>query len=517
VRTAPLLCVVGALCAPAAALARTDDNDDDETAVAGAGDESADAERIGLRDALRLALRENPTFAAESADVDIAEGELQQARGADDWVLEAGLAWASIGRAPLPGHLAEDPYERRSAHLALSRRLPTGGTIGVALDTRIIPGESALAAPAGGPGAATPEEPADTYAPVARAVLVQPLLRGFGSDAAAAGKNRARAGRDAQRLEQEAAAGNLVRDVAHAYWELAYAGGDLAIRRRSLALAREHRRVTKAGVNAKRLAPVELSAVDQTIAVREEEMLLAELSVAERSLELRRLLGVEIDPTAPGILASDGLEERIDQPDLDGALAAAYRANAQLQALGAQREAADIEVAAAEDTLLPSLDLTAGVASYGSAESLDAALDQVSAHETLTWTAGIVFTLPLGNNGAEGAHKAARGRARRARLVEADLRAQIAVAVARSVKQIRSAGRRIDVDRSAIELAEQNLDAEAARWQAGHSTNFDVLKRQDELAQSQLRLARARTDYLKAVATLEALTGDILARYDLAH
>ncbi len=473
---------------------------------------SAD-EEIGLRDALRVALRENPTLGAQTAEVDVAEGEVKQARGADDWLLEAGVAWASIGRAALPGRVQQDPWESRSAHLALSRRLPTGGAIGVALDTRLIPASSALAAQA---GASDPADPvADTYAPVLRAVLTQPLLRGFGGDAAAAAKNRAAAARDAERLEREGAAANLVRDVAHAYWELAYTNGDLAIRRRSLTLAREQRRITKAGVNAKRLAAVELSAVDQTIAVREEEALLAEQAVTERSLELRRLLGVDIDPTAPLIVASDGLDATIDQPDLDGALAAAYRRNAQLRALGAQREAAAVELDAAEDGLLPQLDLTAGVASYGDAATLDAALDQVGARETVTWTAALVFSIPLGNNAAEGAHQAARGRARRARLIEADFRAEVAVSVARAVSMVRTAGRRIDLDKTAITLAEDNLAAEEARWQAGHATNFNVLERQEELAQSQLRLARARTDYLKAVATLEALTGEILARYDV--
>ena len=49
----------------------------------------------------------------------------------------------------------------------------------------------------------------------------------------------------------------------------------------------------------------------------------------------------------------------------------------------------------------------------------------------------------------------------------------------------------------------------------GRSTSFDVLRRQEELAQAQLRQARARIDLLAAQAALGALTGEILDSYDL--
>ena len=41
----------------------------------------------------------------------------------------------------------------------------------------------------------------------------------------------------------------------------------------------------------------------------------------------------------------------------------------------------------------------------------------------------------------------------------------------------------------AIGLAEQNITAEQKRFELGKSTNFEVLRRQDELEQSRLRQA----------------------------
>jgi outer membrane protein TolC len=60
-----------------------------------------------------------------------------------------------------------------------------------------------------------------------------------------------------------------------------------------------------------------------------------------------------------------------------------------------------------------------------------------------------------------------------------------------------------------------DLEAERARFAVGRATNFDVLRRQEELAIAKLRQARARTDHLKATAALGAVTSEILERYDV--
>jgi outer membrane protein TolC len=83
------------------------------------------------------------------------------------------------------------------------------------------------------------------------------------------------------------------------------------------------------------------------------------------------------------------------------------------------------------------------------------------------------------------------------------------------VDLVLSAERRLQIDADATKYAQVNLDAEKTRFRVGRATNFDVLRRQEELAQSELRQARAAADYLKALAVLEALTGDILPRYQV--
>ena len=68
---------------------------------------------------------------------------------------------------------------------------------------------------------------------------------------------------------------------------------------------------------------------------------------------------------------------------------------------------------------------------------------------------------------------------------------QIETTVLRLVSQIDNARRRIEVLAPTTDHAALDLEAERARFAVGRSTNFDVLRRQDELAQTQLR-QRAR-------------------------
>lgn len=103
---------------------------------------------------------------------------------------------------------------------------------------------------------------------------------------------------------------------------------------------------------------------------------------------------------------------------------------------------------------------------------------------------------------ARGARTAARQGLRKAQLTEEDVRNQLAAAVARLCVSARTARQRADVLAGSMDAAALDLAAERARFEVGRSTNFDVLRRQEEVAQVQLGQARARVDEVKAVAAL---------------
>ncbi len=487
-----------------------------------APDDTGNGRRIGLRDALSVAVRQNPSLASETIDVGIADAQIAETYGLDDWLIDAGATWVTQRTDEVPGKQFQSPaVDSLSLNAKVSKPLVDGGILGVEatgsyfnvtsrFETNRGPNGEILDPPAVGYSESI------EYNPKLQVTFFQPVLRGFGEATRNSGRVKARADREVQEIERENAAGNLVRDVVQAYWELAYAAQEVAIRKQSVALAREQLRITQAGIEVGKLAKTDSLAVEQAIASREEELFTAEQNLAERSIELRRLVGMEIGPGEIELTATDRLDTTGAVPDLDENLAAALENNPELKTIRARGKAATIDVAVTENGLLPQLDFNATAGPQGNSNTLGDAFSNMVTFDAFEITAGVKFQTSIGNHGAKGRAEAARGQLRKMRLTEQDVRAQIAAQVVRAVNLVRSAKKRMDVSATASRLAEQNVSLEKARWEVGRTTNFEVLRRQDELAQSQLREARARADYLKAVAIVESLTGEILGRYGIA-
>jgi outer membrane protein TolC len=67
----------------------------------------------------------------------------------------------------------------------------------------------------------------------------------------------------------------------------------------------------------------------------------------------------------------------------------------------------------------------------------------------------------------------------------------------------------------AIDLANENIRVETDRFNLGKSTNFDVLNRQEELRQAELRKAQALIDWHKSETVVLALTGELLPTFGI--
>ncbi|NJK31380.1 MAG: TolC family protein [Deltaproteobacteria bacterium] len=104
---------------------------------------------------------------------------------------------------------------------------------------------------------------------------------------------------------------------------------------------------------------------------------------------------------------------------------------------------------------------------------------------------------------------------RQAELNLKQIRQTTASSVILAANNIRSSAKRFDLALLSVDLAEQNLAAEQARFEVGRSTNYDVLFRIDELTTAQTTALQARLDYLRAKLELQMLTGEILPAYGL--
>ena len=462
--------------------------------------------RLGLDEAVKLALEQSPALAVKLAALALAKARLIETEGLDDTTVEAASILAARRSEEIAGQsgfqtLSADDLSLR---VGAMRPLRHGGRVGLRLSDGYQRTSSRLSF-----GDLFPAETFATtvHSPQLAVTLFQPLLRGLGVAESRGPRRLAAAELTAESLEHAARASAVVRDVVQAYWELAFSTRDREIRGGALELAREQLRVTVAAVEGGKLAPTELRAVEQAIATREELVLLAEVAVSERSLELRQLVGLEIGPGVVDLVAADEPRVLPVAPDVAAALAAARERNPELVALAAREKSAAIEIDLAERGQRARLDLDASFGPAGNDDALGGALGQVATFASFAGSVGISYSAPVENRAARGRLAQARARRDHVRAAVRELESRIAVAVVRSANLVRSAQKRLQVTAKASALAEANIGSERARWEVGRATSFDLLRRQDELAQAQLAQARARTDYLRATAALDALTG----------
>lgn len=478
-------------------------------------EEAAPGRPLSLGQALQAASRTSPTLDLASIDVAVADAAVLEASGIEDWLLGAkgDLLFSRQATGEFGGTSAIDQF---SLSASLSRLLPSGANVslGVSGDrtrtVRVGVTQDAMGNPVQEKFGIT------QYTSSVSLSLSQPLLRGRGKTTTLAQETRARLDRDAAELAEEADARQVIRDVIQAYWQLALARRTLEIRQNSLKLAQEQLRRTQAGIKIGSVAPTEAWAVEQVIATREEGIVSAELAVTERSIDLRRLIGMPIGPSEVDLRTTQPLEVKPHEIEMEDTMSQALASSPELAQLRVRGEGATLEVEVTDNGLLPKLDLSAQGGPRGTALSASESLDNLARASDWFVGATLSYQQAIQNRSALGSYRRAREQVRRIRVNQEDVKQQISAAVVRAVRSARAAEKRMEISRKVIELAEKNIEAEEGRFELGRSTNFDVLQRQTELEEAHLKLAQASVDYLEALATIDDLTGELLPRYGIS-
>lgn len=469
----------------------------------------AEPEALKLADVVAVAVRQSPELERARIDVAAAQAQLLQAEGiADAHVGASGTA--SIVR---PG--SNDPYgDQETVHAAVSlaKPLSTGGTLAVQLVGDRRHSSGTFAADSAGKQVLVGS---DLRNAANLAIgITQPLLRGAGATAFEATIRRAAQQRDAAALTREARARDLVVSLAQAYWQVAVAWRQLEVRKTSLKLAEQQLAYTEGAIRAEKISRSEALAVQQAIATRKQDVIAGEQDVYERSLALRQLGGLEIGPDAIAV-TTELLPETIAAPalDLPTVLGQAFDHSAELAGLAASRRAAEIAVAAADNAAQSKLDVALSAGPQIAGRTVAEAVSASSAGYEID--ASLTFDRAIGGRTERGGQAIAQAALRTAKLAERVAQARLAVRATRAAQRAQAALASIALGTEAIGLAEQNVAAETKRFELGKSTNFEVLRRQDELEQARLRHASAIADYLSARAELDGVSGTILARYHI--
>ncbi len=344
--------------------------------------------------------------------------------------------------------------------------------------------------------------------------ITQPLLKNFGYHNNMSGVNLARLGISIAEYDQQIAVTNVAIEVVNTYCDLAFGEQNLKNKQNSVELAQRFVEETEKRIEAGFLKPIDLDEARVQLSESQEEVMLAEDYVRERRTMLGQLLGIEDFNTASAITTilprllwdkASPVESMVDtakssRPDYQRATAAA--------------EQAEIRQNYARNQKMPQLNFLFSYGLNGLSNSYGNSYDDLFDGETPTWSAGIVFSVPIGRMQGRAESMTQERRKRQAQLDINRIAQSIDLDVRNAVARLQALEAQVETAKASVRLAESTLEAEAKRLEVGQTTNFRVLQIFDKLTDAQTRQLAGEVELQKATVHLWAVTGVILNNFN---
>jgi len=458
---------------------------------------------LSLDEAIAMALQNNLDVQIKQYDPEIKREEIRQAEAAFGFTFKA-----SSGQV-----FTQEPDPQRSPEMitslgtSISRRFSTGGNFQASLETS----RSGLA------DTGVPDSPDAQYNTSLTLSLGHALLKGRGTDITRLPIVIAQKQRELSTSDLRAKIIDVVSSIKTTYWRLIYVRGDLEAKRLSLQLAYDLVKINEAQVNVGTLAPIEVLQAQATAAAREVEIISAEQTVRDVEDQLKQLLNISEDDPAwdASIMPTDNPLSTKQPVSFDDSIRLALENSEQLKQLYKALEIQQLSLASSEHQLLPELNVQTSFELSGADEDLGGSVSEFVGFDEYSLSVGASFSYPIGNVAAKSSLNKARLEADKSRLSIQNVEQILINQVKQAVRGVETSYRLVEASNIALQLAQQQLDAEQKKFNEGLSTNFQVLQFQGSLASARSRYTQALTSYNQALAGLEQVTGTTLQNHNI--
>ena len=455
---------------------------------------------LSLREAIAISLQNNLDVTVEGYNPRLREQELINARAAyDPTAFLEGTRTES--RNPVSASFVTKPganYSLWDWNTGIREQLPTGGSYEFRFNNEYLRSQAL----------------GNSYTSRLILTLNQPLLRNFGFEVNLTNIRIATNNQSISREQLRLRVSTVVTSVQNAYFDLIFAVENLGVQQRSLSLAQDLVTLNQARVRAGVAAPVEVTQAEAQRAAQVQNVILAEKAIRDAEDNLRVILNLPATGAAWGqeLRPTDSATFLPVQTDLDAAIKAALENRNEYRSAKLDIDNRELQVRLARNQLLPDLSLQ-GIFSLAGGQPVYAdALSQLGTPTYPTYTVGVVLTVPIGNRAAESNYIHAELSRDQGKASLRGLELTIVQQVREGVRRVEAFARRVDANRAARVLAEEQLRVEQRRLEAGVSTTFNVLSFQRDLAAAQANEIQAITDYNKALANLDSVQGTVLER-----
>ncbi|HKS42364.1 MAG TPA: TolC family protein [Blastocatellia bacterium] len=512
---------------------------------------------LALQDAIAMSLQNNLDIEQFRQGVQIAQSNLYSLRGIYDIVSSTEVNYRSqtipVASLFAGGGSTSSVTQRQITWNLSTNQLfeRTGGSWQVDFDNSRVNTSS------------TASTLTTQYNPTLTFTFVQPLLRNFSTDLNRRQINIAKKSLDLSDSQFRQRVIEIINQVQRAYWDLVFAIRNEQIARDSVELTRTQLENNQKMVEAGTLPPIDLRSTEAALESRKGDVVLALQGITTAENVLKALLikdstdklwNSEISPT------DTPLPTQTQAFNLEDATRLALKNRPELDQMRLQQEQKEIDISFFKNQTKPQLDLVgfytnnglAGTPSsvirdpggfddttQGLITNLNAALAGLNlpafnptppapstsgvptrfdggyfqslknlfGQDFKTYQFGVRLSFPWKNRTAEGNLGRALAEQRQLDARQRQLVQSVQIDVRNALQAVEASRQRFEAAQAAKIAAKAQLAGEQEKFRAGLSSNFFVLQRQTDLAVAEGTEVRALTDYNKALADLQRVTG----------
>ncbi len=507
------------------------------------GVEMTDQRPLTLQEAITLALQNSGDIEVTRKQVEIAEFDLQAARGA------------------FQPRLTGEGYFERSTLPNLSFFTPdittttTNSFIGNAGVRGYVPSFGTVLDVGISNQRVTADNPITIFSPQYNTALeftiTQPVFRGRGFDAKRRSVEIAKRNIALTDLQFRQRSIDIINATQRAYWDLTFALRNLQVQRDGTRDARDQLEHNRRLVEEGQLAPIDAVAAETQVANFEQAVYDALNAVTVAENNLKNIMTADRNDAiwSQSITPVESVETPVPDVTLSESLDAALQNRPELEINDARKDINSIDQKFYKDQTRPRIDLVASYRSAGVGGSLNpgfenpllrncvtdptlpecvaaaeaqqrllqnvgsggTAYSDIFANKYPTYRIGVQFELPLfGDKTAKAQLGSARVQGEILETQHAQLEQAIQVEVRNALQMVRTSQARLRAASLARENSQKQYESEQRKLDAGQSDIYKVLERQTALTVAKSNELRAQTELNKAIGDLQRATGNSL-------
>jgi outer membrane protein TolC len=482
--------------------------------------------RISLKELTRLALQNNLDIAISDTNEALYQQKVIQSQGYYDPTITLSL---SAGRSKsantnITNQSTTTFNQRDSAiwNFGISQYIPTGGGITALFNSsRTDTNQTA--------SLFTPQFQANT-----QLQFTQPLWRNRRTDQTRGNIKIVNLDLKTNDSKFKQGVTSTIASIQSLYWDLVGAIRDYEIKRQSVELARITVEQNKIKLGIGTAAPINVTEAQATQASREIDLIRAKEAIQSTENSLRNMISSDRNAEIwrQTIVPTESPDFKEYQGDLEKSIQAALQDRPELEQYDIQLQQNDITYQMQNNLKKWQFDVVGSLGANGTAgpQSFSAngtpkipaqfvggifnAYKTVFSEGLITYSVGFSIQIPLRSRTVDSQLAQTQIARRQLMMNRTKTEQNIIVQVRNAVEALDTSRQRVETAKVSRQLAEEQLDGENKRYQAGMSQNFYILQRQADLAVSRGAELQALIAYKKAVINLQQAMYDLLEAND---